>query len=99
METSGGPANRHVTQQGLARLIGRALYQAATSNRTWLLAIYELSLEATRRGLITLFGGALFVLATSPPESVTAEGTNVLARCIVTGLLSDLPASSTGATL
>ncbi len=131
MAQSGSIVTEQVSPEGLATLIGGALYAAATLDRTRLLAIYELYLEATRRpalletlatmatssldatvahhralglrtspdqvlALITLFGGTLFVLATSPPESVTAEGANVLARCIVSGVLSELAEAPIG---
>jgi DNA-binding transcriptional regulator YbjK len=112
--------------RSLGELIGSALYMAATSHRTRFLAIYELSLEATRRpalleamasiasatldatvghhralglqsspeqarALITLFGGAVFGLVTAPPGSVTEAGASALGRCIVSGVLSELP--------
>jgi DNA-binding transcriptional regulator YbjK len=114
--------------EGIAELIGRSLYEAATVRRTRCLAIYQLSLEATRQpvlmqamaaiamatleatvahhrmlglqtspeqveGLMTLFGGALFTLVTAPPEMVTPEGANMLARCIVTGVLQETPST------
>jgi DNA-binding transcriptional regulator YbjK len=114
-----------VDQQGLAALIGRSLYESAIRHRTRFLAIYELSLEATRRpalldalsriatasldatvghhralglssspeqvqALMTLFGGTLFAFVTAPPGSVTQEGANTLARCIVSGVLNEL---------
>lgn len=109
----------------LAELLGMSLYEASTRYRTRMLAIYELSLEATRRpkllhalsgianatlgatvghhrnlglrsspeqvqALITLYGGALFALVTAPAGSVTTHGANALARCIVSGVLSEL---------
>jgi DNA-binding transcriptional regulator YbjK len=119
-------ATQEVDGQGLAALIGRSLYDGATCHRNRFLAIYELSLEATRRPalsealasvaiatlqatvahhralglqsspeqvqmLMTLFGGALFALVTAPPELVTEEGANMLARCMVTGVSAELP--------
>jgi DNA-binding transcriptional regulator YbjK len=126
MEAAADTVTEVVDQPGLAALIGRSLYEAATRNRTRFLAIYELSLEATRRpalldalsriatatldatvghhrtlglrsspeqvqALMTLFGGALFALVSAPPESVTPVGANALARCIVSGVLTELP--------
>ena len=40
------------------------------------------------QALITLYGGTLFTLVTSAPEAVTREGTLMLARSIVTGVMS-----------
>jgi DNA-binding transcriptional regulator YbjK len=112
--------------EGVAELIGRSLYETATGRRTRFLAVYQLTLEATRRPvllhamaaiamatleatiahhrmlglqtspeqvqmLMTLFGGALFTLVTAPPELITPEGANMLARCIVSGVLSEVP--------
>lgn len=131
MDVAAGMVSEEVDQPGLAALIGRSLYEGATRHRTRFLAIYELSLEATRRpvllealasiataslgatvghhrtlglqsspeqvqALITLFGGALFALVTAPPELVTPEGASMLARCIVGGVLSELPPMPVG---
>jgi DNA-binding transcriptional regulator YbjK len=43
------------------------------------------------QALMTLFGGALFALVTAPPGSVTEQGANALAQCIVSGVLTALP--------
>ncbi len=116
----------------LAALLASSLFTSATRHRTRLLAICELSLEATRRpalgqvlaelagatldvtaaghralglatssgqvqALITLFGGTLLALVTGPPAAVTRDGTLLLARCMVTGVLGTLPAAAPGA--
>jgi hypothetical protein len=39
--------------------------------------------------LLTLFGDALLTLVTVPPEAVTPEFAEALARCIVTGTLNE----------
>ena len=132
MDATAGSRTESVDEPALAALIGRMLYEAVTSHRTRLLAIFELLLEATRRpalldalsslapsilgatvrhhralglqsspeqvqALITLYGGALFSLATAPPGSVTEQSATGLARCIVAGVLSQLvPGEETG---
>jgi DNA-binding transcriptional regulator YbjK len=47
--TAAGPEAGPAAPGDLAALLGRSLYEAATRHRTRLLAIFELSLEATRR--------------------------------------------------
>ena len=121
---AGGPAciAAPVGPEQLAEMIGASLYDAATRRRVRFLAVYELSLEATRRpalmqamgditqatlevtiahhralglktspeqvhALMTLFGGALFMLVTGPPEAVTPDATLTTARCLVQGVL------------
>jgi DNA-binding transcriptional regulator YbjK len=106
----------------LGAMIGASLYDAATRGRQRFLAVYALTLEATRRPaleqamgriaaasfeatvryhralglqtterqiqmLLTLFGGALLTLVTVPPEALTPDYAEALARCIVTGAL------------
>jgi DNA-binding transcriptional regulator YbjK len=113
---------------GLAELIGGALYGGAVHHRTRYLAIYELSLEATRRPalaealsemlsaaldvtigqhralglhttpaqvqvLMTLFGGVLLTLTAGPPEAVTPDAADTLARCLVAGVMATVPGS------
>jgi DNA-binding transcriptional regulator YbjK len=115
-----------VGADGLAELIGGALYDSAARHRTRYLAIYELTLEAARRPelaealsgmvattlditigqhrtlgldtspaqvqmLITLFSGVLLTLAAGPPEAVTPDATDALARCLVAGVLATIP--------
>jgi DNA-binding transcriptional regulator YbjK len=46
------------------------------------------------QALMTLYGGALFALVTAPPGSVTEQGASALARCIVSGVLTELPGPS-----
>jgi DNA-binding transcriptional regulator YbjK len=125
MSIAAEAATQEVDPEGLASLIGSSLYDGATRHRNRFLAIYELSIEATRRpalsealasiaiatldatvehhrtlglqsspeqvqALMTLFGGALFALVTAPPELVTEEGANMLARCMVSGVSAEL---------
>jgi hypothetical protein len=44
--------------------------------------------------LITLFAGTLLTLVTGPPEAVTPERTQTLARCLVNGVLGTVPVAS-----
>ncbi|MGH3296361.1 MAG: TetR/AcrR family transcriptional regulator [Trebonia sp.] len=43
------------------------------------------------QALIALYNGTLLTLAVAPPETVTAEVTLVLARCLVAGVLRAVP--------
>jgi DNA-binding transcriptional regulator YbjK len=122
MEAANDRAGHAIDRERLAELIGAHLHFAATEQRSRYLAIYELSLEATRspalrqvldelaartldftvrqhralglstsredvRTLISLFGGALFTLASGPPDDVTPARARTLARTIVHGTL------------
>ncbi|MGH3208004.1 MAG: hypothetical protein ACRDNO_09600, partial [Trebonia sp.] len=43
------------------------------------------------QALIALYNGTLLTLVVAPPETVTAEVTLVLARCLVAGVLRAVP--------
>ena len=43
------------------------------------------------QALIALYNGTLLTLIIAPPQTVTAEATNALARCLVTGALGSGP--------
>lgn len=128
-QAEGAQGRAPVDRERLARMIGMSLHDAATRRRTRFLAVYELTLEATRRpplaqamaqvgaasaeatlgyhralglrttpeqatALITLFGGALMTLVTVPAEALTPHFAITLARCIVAGVLTALPAEA-----
>jgi DNA-binding transcriptional regulator YbjK len=48
------------------------------------------------QALIALYNGTLLTLLIAPPETVTAEGTLVLARFLVTGVMGSRPEAASG---
>jgi DNA-binding transcriptional regulator YbjK len=123
MTAATGGTPTPIDRETLIELIALSLHYAATEQRTRYLAVYELTLEATRRprlrealaqlaeptldftvrmhrdlglntpraqvrALITLYGAALFDLATRPSETVTLEDARTLTRAMVNGTLT-----------